>query len=74
MRPSGSRCNRAGAGADERDELRAAALAARERAARSLQRFLSRAAAVTPRAGHEERNREALRLQARSVLIGELRG
>jgi hypothetical protein len=37
----------------------------------ALARFLARAATVTARAGHEERNREALRRQARAALGGD---
>jgi hypothetical protein len=38
------------------------------RAARSLNAFLARAAAVTPRAGEWQRNLDALRAQARAAL------
>ncbi len=52
----------------EREQVRAAPAL---RAARALRRFAARAAAVNPREGQWERNRDALRTQARAALAGD---
>jgi hypothetical protein len=52
----------------EREQGRAAPAL---RAARALRRFAARAAAVNPREGLWERNRDALRTQARAALAGD---